>query len=271
MENFSKALKRGFSPVFSRNDISDELQRAYELLQKSHDEIDKLKKVKVEFLAFITHVLRTPLTNLSAFQLLGKSDLTEDQKEILEIANHGYEEMEYVISRAIEYFTIISEPPVIKPERIELQTLIGDSIFEHLEKFKEKKIFYFINFDKSITVETDIELLFKIINIVTDNSIKFNKTHGKVYYSFTEIGDRINIKIEDTGCGLRQDSLEKVFFPFSVQNIKFHSKGTGLSLPIAKNLTYSLGGELMAQSKGLGFGTSFIIDIPKRISEKFAD
>lgn len=268
MEKFSKALKKGYSSILTPNKNSEELDRAYELLQKAYDDIDKLRKVKIEFIAFITHVLRTPLTNLSAFQLLEKYPLDEDQTEILKIAKHGFEEMEYVINRAIEYFTLVSEPLQAKPESIELLTLIGDSIFEHLDKFKESKIFYFINFDKNITIDTDVEILFKVINIITDNAIKFNRKHGKVYYSFSETEDRLQLKIEDTGCGLKPDSLENIFFPFSVQNIKFHSHGTGLSLPIAKNLTHYIGGELTAYSEGLGCGTTFIIDLPKKLSDE---
>jgi signal transduction histidine kinase len=267
MEEFSKGLKKGYSSIFTRNDNSEELERAYLLLENSYDEIDKLRKVKVEFLAFITHVLRTPLTNLSAFKLLEKSTLSEEQKEIMEIAKHGYQEMEYVINRAIEYFMLISEPPQAKPERVDLLTLIGDSIFEHLEKFKESKIFYFINFDKNIFVDTDIEILYKIINILTDNAIKFNRRHGKVYYSCTETDDKISLNINDTGCGIKPDSFEEIFFPFSVQNMKFHSHGTGLSLPIAKNLAHYVGGELHVQSEGLGCGATFIIDLPKKFPD----
>jgi len=263
MEDISKFLKRDYNSLVTDKVLNDEIERAYQLLQKAYEDIDKLRKEKTEFISFITHLLRTPLTNLSAFHLLEKYNISEEQQEILNIAKHGYREMEYIINRAIEYFSIVTDLPTPNFEKIDILTLIGDSIFEKLEKFREMKVNYFVNIEKNITIETDIDIVFKILNILIDNAVKFNRKHGKVFFSYNEIDDKILINIQDTGLGIKKDALEKIFFPFSVQNIKFHSHGAGLNLAIAKNLSHFINSELTADSEGLGLGSTFTLILPQ--------
>lgn len=268
MSKSSKRIINNYNSIFNKDDVFEELEKAYSLLQKSYDEIDKFKSMKVEFIAFMTHILKTPLTNLSAFHLLDRSKLMEEQQDVYDIVSHGYTEMKYVIERAIEYFSIFTKPPDIKPDIIDFMTLIGNTIYLYLDNFKTNDISYVINIKQNIFFETDLDIIYKIISIVTDNAIKFNKQHGKVTYTCFDSDEKVKISIEDTGYGIKISPIHEVFSLLNIQGLKFHARGAGLSLPIAKNLVHYINGELYAENKKNGEGACFTIELPKTYIKK---
>ena len=263
MSKSSKKIINNYNSIFSREDVFEELEKAYSLLEKSYDEIDKLKVMKVEFIAFMTHILKTPLTNISALHLLDRTKLTEEQQDIYDIVNHGYEEMKYIIDRAIEYFTIFTKPPEIKAELVDFMTLIGNTIYNFLDKFKENKISYTINIKQNTFFETDLDIIYKIINIMTDNALKFNRTHGQVIYTCLDLDDKVKISIEDTGYGIKITPVYEIFSLLNIHGLKFHAHGAGLSLPIAKNLAHYINAELEAQNRENEEGACFTLEVPK--------
>ena len=263
MSKSSKKIVSNYNSIFSRDDAFEELEKAYSLLQKSYDEIDKLKVLKVEFISFMTHILKTPLTNLSALHLLDRSKLTEEQQDIYDIVNHGYGEMKYIIDRAIEYFTIFTKPPEIKPELIDFMTVIGNTVYLFLDKLKENKISYTINIKQNIFFETDLNILYKIINIITDNALKFNKRNGQIIYTCLDLDEKVKILIEDTGYGIKVTPVNEVFSLLNIHGLRFHAHGAGLSLPIAKNLAHYINSELNAENRANEEGACFILEIPK--------
>jgi len=251
------------APNLNETNIDEEFQKLNSLLEESNDELYKLKTVKIEILAFLTHMLKTPLTNISAFQLLNRSKLSDEEKDIYDIVEHGYQEMKYIIDRAIEYFTVFAKPPNIYPERIDFMTLIGDIILSSRNKFKENNISYLINIKQNSFFETDINIISKIIDIITDNAIKFNKQNGNIIYSCHDLNEKVKIVIEDTGCGIGVTPIDNIFSLLNIHGLKFHAHGTGLNLPIAKNLIRFLNGELHAENRANIEGASFTIELPK--------
>jgi len=249
----------------SINEINNEerFQKLNSLLEESNDELYKLKIIKIEVLAFLTHMLKTPLTNISAFQLINRSKLSNEGKDIYDIVENGYKEMRYIIDRSIEYFTFFTKPPNIYPERIDFITLIGDIILSFRNKFKENNISYLINIKQNSFFETDINIIHKIIDIITDNAIKFNKKNGNVIYSCHDLNEKVQIVIEDTGSGIDITPIDNIFSILNIHGLKFHSYGAGLSLPIAKNLIRCLNGELYAGNRVNNEGAFFTIELPK--------
>jgi signal transduction histidine kinase len=268
MSKSSKQIINNYNSIFNRDDVFEELEKAYSLLQKSYDEIDKFKIMKVEFIAFMTHILKTPLTNLSAFHLLDRSKLTDEQKDVYDIVSHGYTEMKYIIDRAIEYFSIFTKPPDIKPEIVAFMTLIGNTIYLSLDKFKANDISYVINIKQNVFFETDLDIIYKIINIITDNALKFNKQNGKVIYTCLDADEKVKITVEDTGYGIKIIPINEIFSLLNIQGLKFHAHGAGLSLPIAKNLTHYINGELYAENRKTEGGACFTIELPKTYVKK---
>lgn len=263
MSKSSKEIVNNYNSIFNREDVFEELQKAYSLLQKSYDEIDKLKLVKIELLAFMTHILKTPLTNLSAFQLLDRSKLTDEQKDVYDIVSYGYEEMKYIIDQAVEYFTVFIKPPKINPEIIDFMTLIGNTIYSYMDKFKEKNISYSINIKQNIFFETDLDIIYKIANIITSNALKFNKRNGKVIYTCIDLDNKVKIMVEDTGYGIKNTPINEIFSLLNVHGLEFHAHGAGLSLPIAKNLAYYINAELHAENRTKEEGACFTVEVPK--------
>ena len=252
-----------YKSIFNRDDVFEELEKAYFLLQKSYDEVDKLKIVKVEFIAFMTHILKTPLTNLSAISLLDRSKMPDEHKDVYDIVSHGYEEMKYIIDRAIEYFTIFTKPPEINPNIVDFMTLIGNTIYSFLDKFEENNISYFTHIKQNTFFETDLDIIYEIMSIMTDNALKFNRQNGKIIYTCLDLEDKVKISVEDTGYGIKITPVNEIFSLLNIHGLKFHAHGAGLSLPIAKNLAHYINGELQAENRMTGEGACFSIELPK--------
>jgi signal transduction histidine kinase len=111
-------------------------------------------------------------------------------------------------------------------------------------------------------VWTDVLRMKEVINNVVNNAIKYNKRGGTVIVSIERTDSILRLKVTDTGPGISTENIPHVFNEFeTVGHVASHHKGTGLGMPISKQLIERMGGKLSLESV-VGEGTSFYIDVP---------
>jgi len=109
---------------------------------------------------------------------------------------------------------------------------------------------------------TDILRMKEIVNNVLNNAIKYNRKGGSVVVSMEKLGTMIRVCVADTGPGISPENIKNVFNEFeTVGQVAKHHKGTGLGMPISKQLIEKMGGSLTLESV-VGQGTVFFIDVP---------
>ncbi|MEM0897632.1 MAG: ATP-binding protein, partial [Verrucomicrobiota bacterium] len=248
-------------------------------LAEAREAAEIANQAKSEFLAKMTHELRTPLNAILGFsQLLERDDnLNNDQRNTLQIINGSGEHLLEVINDVLDMAKIEAGSAELNIARFDLSALLG-SIENMLGmKAQEAGLQLVFEIDPTVpkTVRSDRAKLRQVIVNLLSNSIKFTEkgTIAVRAQSRSLAGDseraRIYFEVEDTGVGVSEDQLPRLFEKFGqTDSGKKAREGTGLGLPITKSFIELMGGEISVRSR-LGYGTtfSFFVECEKTLDE----
>jgi two-component system phosphate regulon sensor histidine kinase PhoR len=238
--------------------------------------IERLERVRQEFLSNISHDLRTPLTAIMAFvETLetGALDDKENSLRFLSIIRRNAARMHDLIDDILELNAIEAGNVQVRPELIELRPIVND-VISLLEKNAAARHIVLTNeIAPEATVFADARRLEQMLTNLVDNAIKFNRENGAVTIRLerspgsgapgdgTGASDRI--LVEDTGEGIPAQHLARLFERFyRVDRARSRDMGgTGLGLAIVKHLARAHGGGITVTSE-VGKGTTFAIELP---------
>lgn len=255
-------------------DVTDNKELTQNLI-KSKEAAEAASMAKSEFLANMSHEIRTPLNGIIGMNNLTlKSNLTDDQRENLNIANSCAELLLNVINDILDYSKIEAGKLTIDPIWFDLYKLLDDTFKAHLYMVREKGLKYSYRIDEGVPniVFGDPSRLQQVLNNLISNAVKFTD-FGEVGISASIIqwyDGKVKIKFEvaDTGIGIGKDELSKLFKSFSQVDGSITRKygGTGLGLAISKQLAEMMDGEIAVESeknKGSTFSFTVLLGIEK--------
>lgn len=232
-------------------------------LIKSKKRAEELSKLKSEFVANVSHELRTPLNAILGFvELLKMGDFSkEDQNKYLD----------YIMSAGVSLLNMINnildlskiEAGYMKPAMTEfpLSDMIDD-VKKYGEILAKNKGISFFVYDHvgELVVRTDYNMLKSILINLVSNAIKFTDDGWVKFQVFLKERNLI-FKVEDTGIGIEEHNLKKIFETF-VQLEEARTKkfqGTGIGLSISKKFADMIGARIIPKTKGLGKGAIFYV------------
>lgn len=244
-------------------------------LQETREQfiVEKLKveeadRLKSSFLANMSHEIRTPLNAILGFaQLLSKPDLSSEERDIFvkNIKNSG-ERLLGLLDDILDLSKI--EAGVIKVyiADVSVNKLIQDlvSVVSLSRRVIDKKLDLVVEkalHDGDDIIRTDETRIFQILSNLLNNAVKFTE-HGTITtgYEVSE-SEYIRFYVRDTGIGISEDALQKIFTPFFQEGKLQAAGGTGLGLAIVKGLTESLDGTIAIKSE-VDRGTEVSVTIP---------
>ncbi|MFX0155615.1 MAG: sensor histidine kinase [Candidatus Hodarchaeota archaeon] len=215
---------------------------------------------QVSFLASISHELRTPLTSIIGFTrtiLNGRAgDINEEQKKQLSIILNSANHLHELITDVIDMTKIEVNKLNIKKEKFDL--------VEELIKIKEifnvvsdeKGLEFLMDTPEYLTIYNDKKRITQILLNLIGNAVKFTDK-GKISIKIRLSKREIAISVKDTGPGIKQEDLKKLFKPFSrILETGKPKEGSGLGLHLSKKLANLLGGDILVKSKS-GKGSTF--------------
>lgn len=262
----SDGIQRSVS-VFS-SDITERKEMESSLL-KAKEEAESASKAKSEFLSSMSHELRTPMNAILGFaQLLEYGDdngLTAEQEEnVGEILTAGHHLLA-LINDVLDLSRIESGVVSMNLEWIAVLPLVEDCLgmIDPLVKDKEITILHHITAEMiGFVVYTDRTRLKEILLNLLSNAVKYNKDRGSVSIHYERVDGGFKIHISDTGRGISPDKLEKIFDSFyRIKDNSVNVEGTGIGLPIAKQLIELMGGFIEVESK-FDEGSRFTVVMP---------
>ena len=231
-------------------------------------QIDHLERVRQEFFSNISHELRTPLTSILAFVETLEDGAIEDEennRHFLNIIRRNAERMHHLIDDILELSAIESGRIEIKPKQISLAVLVKEVFTNLSNKAEEFKVKLVNEISPETLIFADVMRLEQMLTNLIDNAIKFNRESGIVTVSCRKNGSNDLISIADTGEGISNEHLQRIFERF-YRTDRARSReigGTGLGLAIVKHLAKLHGGEISVCST-LGKGSTFSIEIPSK-------
>ena len=228
--------------------------------------IERLERVRQEFLSNISHELRTPLTSILAFvETLqdGAIDDHENARRFLSVIHRNAERMHGLIDDILELSMIESGSIMIEISRVKLAPIVDEIAASLSAKAAERGITIKREFDSEAAVFADPRRIEQMLTNLIDNAVKFNRVNGPVEISLEKTDGSDLISVRDEGDGIRPDHLARIFERFyRIDRGRTRQVGgTGLGLAIVKHLSRLHGGDIMVRST-LGTGTVFTLKLP---------
>ncbi|MBI3638949.1 MAG: HAMP domain-containing histidine kinase [Thaumarchaeota archaeon] len=239
-----------------------------ETIQKKEEEAKKVEIAKDEFLAMITHELKTPLVPIQGYAdiLLGEhlGHLNEKQKERLEVIKSSSATLLQLISDLLDaqklelgQLKIIKQKDNLKNTISKMITLVTpQAISDETELVNHVKTDVYAYYDE--------ERISQILSNLIKNAFRATTKKGKIDIFVEDLPDEVQISVKDNGIGLPNDALDKIFKKFyQVDTSSTREKGgSGLGLSICKGIVEAHGGKIWVESE-LGKGATFFFTLAK--------
>jgi PAS domain S-box-containing protein len=225
------------------------------------EENDKLKTI---ILANMSHELNTPMSGILGFSEILQHELDKkDHKEMAGLIYRSSKRLNDTLTSILDLSKLESNKVRLDLSTAELNSFIEEIVFLHRNLASDKGII--VNSEKKkekILIRTDLNILQKILNNILSNAIKFTE-NGEVVVITDSTEVEAKIVIKDTGIGISQPNLEKIFEPFrqASEGATRLYEGSGIGLTITKRFVEMLGGNISIESK-IGHGTIVTLSFP---------
>lgn len=232
-------------------------------------ELRRLEKIRTEFVANVSHELKTPLTSIAGFveTLLDGAYKNKDHcLYFLGIIKEETDRMTRLINDLLYFSRIETSKEVIQKAKVYIPNVVMKALSVLQTSINEKQHQITLDIPKDINpIISDKDSLLQILINLLDNAIKYTPHHGKIKIKAEEKEEYTSIIIADSGVGISKEALSRVFERFyRVDKARSNNlSGTGLGLAVVKHLAKGLSGEIDVESEP-GKGSTFTVKIPRK-------
>lgn len=263
-ENLEKLIEERTTELYQQNIELDQ----------ANQKLKKLDQLKSSFLSNVSHELRTPLTSIKSSAKIVLKYGEKKPEAIKKFSNIIIEEAERLtrlINNVLDLSKIEAGEMQFSKQSINLDHLIEHIFILTQNHISEKKLEYLLHLPENIPeLYIDRDALIQVLLNLINNSVKFTqKGFIKLDISISTNRTQVTIVVEDSGVGIPEDELEHVFEKFkqSGNSLTDKPKGTGLGLPISREIVQQHGGVIWAESEQ-NQGSRFIFTLPTVLSKQ---
>ncbi len=265
------ARRRGAAPFSAREErrIAAIADYAALALWKAHltDEARLANKVKGEFIATMSHELRTPLTALLGYEELFAEHifgpLTDQQEVAVERMRTSTQHLQAIIDEVLTFSRLEAGEERVRSRDVPLQDIVNGvlAVLEPLANAKRIALTTRVA-EEPHTIGTDPDMLRRVLVNLGGNAVKFTD-RGSVTLTVGRDGEWLVFEVADTGIGIAQEDIARLFQPFTQLDTGFTRRfgGTGLGLFVSRRLAELLGGDIGVASTP-GSGSTFTLRVP---------
>jgi len=259
-----EALKRAYDEIEAKV-----VERTKEL-EQANIKLEELDRLKSMFIASMSHELRTPLNSIIGFTgviLHGMTgEISAEQKDQLQRVYNAAKHLLALITDVIDISKIEAGKVEAHVEEVNLEGVIKEATSNISPEISSKGLDLEVSIPQNMKLKTDRKRLLQALLNYLSNAVKFSEK-GKIRVVVDVVGELVEIIVEDTGIGIKEEDTPKLFQPFIRldTHLKLTTPGTGLGLYLTKKLaTEVLKGSVSAESIH-GQGSTFVLKIPKTI------
>lgn len=249
--------------------LQAEQKKTNEELRQNRDQLEYVSKSKSEFLANMSHELRTPLNSIIGFselmELKSQGELNEKQEHYVGNIIKSGKFLLNLINDILDLSKVEAGKIELVIEKLFVPTAIEETLILLKEKASKHKIKLRKELDPDLKdIEADQQRFKQILFNLFSNAIKFSKPEGgTIIVTSKKEGDMARFSVSDTGIGIKEEDLGKLFKEFGQADARISKQygGTGLGLAITKMLVELHGGKIWVESK-YGEGSTFTFTLP---------
>lgn len=285
--DFTQDDTKCFTTLVKQVSLPLESAILYEEIKDTNIKLEKLERLKSEFISIVSHELKTPLTSInSALDIILKGtagDINETMEKFLNLAKRNVKRLSAIIYDLLDLSKIEAGKMVFRFEKANINLPV-ELVKNTLESWsKEQKISIITNLDTNLEqVYIDTQRIEQVLTNLVSNAIKFTQENGIVEITTSKIKaeeiinnpffssvpqnmskEYIKISVKDNGIGIAKEDWQKVFEQFKQIENSLSRKvgGSGLGLPIAKQLMEAHKGFIWLESE-INKGTTFFLALP---------
>jgi signal transduction histidine kinase len=242
-----------------------EAEAAQRQLADQNARLRELDGLKDEFISLVSHELRTPLTSIRGYVelLLDEEGLDEEQRRFLAVVDRNSERLLELVSDLLFLAQVDAGKLTFELGPVDLEELVAECVESALPAAAAKGVAVASTIDHLPALDGDRARLAQVLDNLISNAIKFTPAGGRVEVRLAAADDTAVLEVEDTGLGLREDELARLFERFfrSSRATEHAIPGTGLGLTIAKTIVERHGGRIALES-AVDVGTTVRVELP---------
>jgi two-component system phosphate regulon sensor histidine kinase PhoR len=257
-----KVFQVNASPIFEKNAVNSCLLAVHDMT-----EIRRLETMRRDFVANVSHELKTPLTSIKGFietLLEGALEDKENSRNFLKIIQDHAERLNNLINDLLDLSHLESKEIRLEKAEVNLRALSDDILNAFKSHLKKKAITAVNDLPATLAIQADKPKIEQVLTNLIDNAIKFNKEKGSIRIYAQDSQDTIKVTVEDSGTGIPPKDVPRIFERFyRVDKARSRSLGgTGLGLSIVKHIVELHGGSVGVESTE-GLGSKIFFTLPK--------
>jgi PAS domain S-box-containing protein len=252
--------------ISSNTDIDDQ-KRTEDDLSRLYKEAESLNQAKDEFLATLSHELRTPMTSIlgwTALLALGTLD-EKSRTEGIATIHRSAKLQAQLIDDVLDVSRMVTGKLRLTIEPVDMESVLREALASFVPAAEAKELRLRMDFQPGLLfLGGDPARLQQVFWNLLSNAVKFTPAGGRIDVRLFSRDSNVVVEVQDTGLGIRPEFLPYAFDRFAQQEggTKRHHGGMGIGLSIAKQLVELHGGTISVASEGEGLGTTFSVSIP---------
>jgi len=240
----------------SRDEIGHLTDRFREMTQR----LAESQRRERNFLMVVSHELRTPVTAIRGHVEAIREGLAEDaeaREASLDVIRAATDRLARLVGDLLDLARLEADQFTLEEQEVELKRLLEQAYQSFTEEARRRGIDYECSLSANPVISTDGDRVLQIVSNLLDNAFAWTPDGGRIALELASSNGSIAVSVSDSGPGIGREERERIFRPFWSRA----GDGTGLGLPIARQLAQALGGELALESEP-GQGSRFELRLP---------
>lgn len=231
-------------------------------INKMTAELSGVETLRTDFIANVSHELKTPLAAINNYgTLLQSPDLSEDERiEYAKAVTENSRRLANLITNILKLNKLENQQIYPQAEPYNLSEQLCECLLGFETIWEQKNLELDADIGEDIIINADSELLSLVWNNLFSNAIKFTNNGGSVFVGLKKETDYATVTVSDTGCGMSAETGKHIFEKFYQGDTSHASKGNGLGLALVKRVVDITDGEIYVQSE-LGKGSTFTVKL----------
>lgn len=229
-------------------------------LNEMAKELSSVETLRTDFIANVSHELKTPLAVIQNYGTMLQADDLSDEKRIeySKAITLQTRKLSALMTNILKLNRLENQQIYPEKEKYNLTEQLCQSLLMFESNWEQKELEIETDLDEDVMIYQDEELLSLVWNNLISNAIKFSKQGGKVSVSLKESHDGITVTVTDTGCGISPEIGSHIFEKFYQGDTSHATEGNGLGLALVKRVIDIVGGDISVESVP-GEGSSFTV------------